>query len=345
MKVGSVFDGWGFNIIESALKQRIAVRKTAFGDHFFNTRDGLAQAEHAYRTALSISPKEFAAYRGLGECLARQGRLDEAQTAHESWFRKWIGSPDCRALRRRQKRARRRQLPAILLVCMQKSASEYIRENLMFALNIPEIHVSVGTVPRDKFIPSALQQLAQGGAIARSHIDGADFASLDANGITRMILEIRDPRQVTVSWAHMMRGLTNIEFQYSAEMYDPIVPGDFREWPIQQQIDWAIDSYLPGQLSWLESWAAVLDSEPSIPICVLKFEDFRADEDTFFQKIANFYGISQIERPASLEQSGAAMRNFRLGDVEEWRAVIPPERLELFGSRLKPLAKRFGWGF
>ena len=227
-------------------------------------------------------------------------------------------------MRRRQKKARRCGVPGILLVSMQKSASEYIRENLMGALDIPEIHISIGTVPRDKIIPSAVRRLAQGGAIARSHMDGADFAALAANGITRMMLEVRDPRQVTVSWTHMMRNLPDVAFRYAAEMYQPGVPGDFREWPLQQQLDWAVNNYLPGQLAWLESWTAVLDTEPSIPICVLKFEEFRADEDAFFRKISNFYGIARIDRPALSKQSAAAMRNFRLGEIQEWRTVLAP---------------------
>ena len=248
-------------------------------------------------------------------------------------------------MRRRQKKARRCGVPGILLVSMQKSASEYIRENLMGALDIPEIHISIGTVPRDKIIPSAVRRLAQGGAIARSHMDGADFAALAANGITRMMLEVRDPRQVTVSWTHMMRNLPDVAFRYAAEMYQPGVPGDFREWPLQQQLDWAVNNYLPGQLAWLESWTAVLDTEPSIPICVLKFEEFRADEDAFFRKISNFYGIARIDRPALSKQSAAAMRNFRLGEIQEWRTVLAPSRLKVFYSCLKPLTERFGWDF
>jgi Sulfotransferase domain len=332
-----------FNFLQKVVSRRIARRKTALGDQFFNASGCLAQAEDAYRSALSTSPTEFAAFRGIGECLARQQRLEEAQCAHEAWFRRWIHSAGSRQLLRQQNKACRRGMPAMLLVSMQKSASEYLRENLMRALDIPELHIGIGTVPRDKVIPSAVQQLARGGAIARSHMDGANFGALAANGITRMLLQIRDPRQVTVSWTHMMRRLSDVAFQYAAKMYHPEVPADFRVWTLQQEIDWAIDNYLPGQLSWLESWAAVLDTEPSIPICVLKFEDFRAEEDTFFRRIANFYGLAQIDRPALSDQSAAAMRNFRLGDIDEWRTVLAPERLKVFNSRLKSLAERFAW--
>jgi tetratricopeptide (TPR) repeat protein len=314
-------------------------------DCYFNIGDGLTKAEHAYRSALACSPSTFAAFRGLGECLARQRRLDKAQSAHEAWFGTWIENAASEDLRRRQDDARGRGIPAILLVAMQKSASEYIRENLKRTLDIPEIYISIGTIPCDKVIPSAVRQLAKGGAIARSHMDGADFAALAVNGITRIMLDVRDPRQVTISWAHMMRGLSDVEFRYAAKMYDPSAPDDFREWPLHRQLDWAVDNYMPGQVTWLESWAAVLDKAASIPVCVLRFEEFRHDEDAFFRKISDFYGIAPIDRPQPSEQSAAAMRNFRRGDADEWRSVLTPEQLKPFNSRLKPLADRFGWEF
>jgi tetratricopeptide (TPR) repeat protein len=314
------------------------------GDSYFNSGD-VAEAKHAYRSALTYSPAGFAAFRGLGECLARQRRLDKAQAAHEAWFARWIQSAGSEGLRHRQNEAVRRGVPGILLVAMQKSASEYIRENLMRALEIPEVYISIGTVPRDKIIPSAVRQLAQGGVIARSHMDGNDFAALAASGVTRMILEVRDPRQVTVSWTHMMRKMADAEFRYAAQMYDPEVPHDFRQWSLEQQLDWAVDHYLPGQVGWLESWAAVLDRESAIPVCVSTFEEFRKDEDEFFFKILNFYGLNPINQRLPSDQSAAAMRNFRQGDVNEWRAALMPERLKPYDCRLKSLAERFGWGF
>lgn len=315
----------------------------ALGDCYFNISDGLPKAEHAYRSALACSPSAFAAFRGLGECLARQRRLDEAQSAHEAWFRNWIVNAGSADLRRRQNDGHRRGVPGILLVAMQKSASEYIRENLIRAFDIPEIYISIGTIPRDKVIPSAVRQLARGGAIARSHMDGADFGTLAANGITRMMLEVRDPRQVTISWTHMMRRLSDAEFRYASQMYDPGVPEDFRAWPLQRQLDWAVGNYLPGQITWLESWVAVLNQEPLIPVCVSTYEEFRQDEGAYFRRISEFYKIAQIDRLDSSQQSAAALRNFRRGDADEWRTVLTPDQLSPFNARLKPLVVRFGW--
>jgi hypothetical protein len=230
-----------------------------------------------------------------------------------------------------------------MLVAMLKSASEFIRENLMRALDAPEMYINIGTVPRDKAVPSAVRQLAEGGAVSRSHLSGDNLSALVANGIDRLILHVRDPRQVTISWTHMIRRLSSDEFRYAAYMYDPPLPEEFRNWELQRQLDWAVQNFLPGQLEWLEGWTAALDNGPAIPVTVSKFEEFRQDQDAFFRKISNFYGISEIHLPKLSEQSAAAMRNFRSGQVDEWRAVLRPEQISSFRSRFEPLAERFGW--
>ncbi len=325
-----------------AVSSKNADAWNVLGDCYFNTSGGLDKAERAYRSALSHSRSAYAPFRGLGECLARQLRLHEAQSAHDGWFSRWIADTASQDFRHRQDAARSRGVPAILLVAMQKSASEYVFDNLQRALASPAIYVTIGTIPRDKIIPSAVRQLAQGGAIARSHMDGAEFPALAAHGITRLLLTVRDPRQVTVSWAHMVRRLSDVEFRYASRMYDPGVPNDFREWSLQKQLDWAVYNYLPGQVAWLESWAAVLDKGPTIPVCVSTFDEFRQDGDAFFRKILAFYGLAPINLPKSADQSAAAMRNFRRGEVDEWRDVLTPQQLKPFNSRLKPLAERFG---
>lgn len=104
----------------------------AFGDVLFNrSGEGFLAAEHAYRMALATDPGRPAAFRGLGECLARHKRLDEARLVHDVWFACWIAGEGGAEMRRRQD-ARLARSP-ILFVAMQKSASEYIRDTLVEA--------------------------------------------------------------------------------------------------------------------------------------------------------------------------------------------------------------------
>jgi tetratricopeptide (TPR) repeat protein len=304
---------------------------------------GFLSTERAFRTALAQAPDSFDEWLGVSECLARRKLLDEARVARDAWFQGWIADPQSADLRRRQDRARRRGVPGIMFVAMMKSASEFIRENLIRALDVPEISVSVGTVPWDEVAPSAVRQLAAGGAIARSHLSANNLAALAANGVDRLILQVRDPRQVIVSWVHHMRRISDLEFRWAALRYDPPLPAEFRQWGLRRQMDWAVHNYMPGQLRWLEDWASALDQGPPIPVLVSTFEDFAQDQRAFFRKLSDFLGVAEIRVPGSDRQSAAAMRNFRSGNIGEWRDVLTARQIKTFAARIEPLAQYFGW--
>ena len=315
----------------------------ALADHLL-TGDDCIEAERAYRAVLALTPSAYDAFLGLAECLVRQQRLDEVATARDAWFRHWIAAAASDDLRRRQDDARRRGIPGIAFVAMMKSASEFIHDNLLRALEAPEILISIGTVPRDRLIDAAVRRLATGGAVSRSHISSDNLPALVANGVNRLVLHVRDPRQVTVSWTHHMRRLGRAEFRHGAATYDPPLPAAFRDWPLRRQLDWAVENYLPGQLQWLEDWAAALDRHRgAVSVLVSTFEEFRADQDAFFRRVADFFGLAEFQVPGLSDQSAAAMRNFRLGHVDEWRTVLSAEQLKAFRARFEPVAERFGW--
>jgi hypothetical protein len=317
---------------------------TGLGYHLLDgSGGGFIKTEQAFRAALARTPDGFEEWLGLSECLARRKLLAEARVARDAWFQHWIANPQSADLRHRQDSARRRGVPGIMFVAMMKSASEFIRENLIRALDVPEIGLSVGTVPWDEVVPSAVRQLAHGGAIARSHLSANNLAVLAANGVDRLILHVRDPRQVIVSWVHHMRRISDVEFRWSALRYDPPLPAEFRQWGLRRQMDWAVHNYMPGQLQWLEDWASALHQGPPIPVLVSTFEDFVADQQAFFRKLSDFLGVAEIRLPGSRRQSAAAMRNFRRGSIGEWRDVLTARQINTFAARIEPLAQYFGW--
>jgi hypothetical protein len=137
--------------------------------------------------------------------------------------------------------------------------------------------------------------------------------------------------------------MTDAQFQRASHQYDPPTPDDFRDWQLQRQLDWSVDNYLPGQLQWLENWAQALDHDPQLPVLVTRFEEFREDQTAFFRNIAGFFGIAELRVPTSSEQDASAMRNFRSGQLDEWRQVLTRDQLRPYEARLAPLAERFGW--
>jgi hypothetical protein len=315
------------------------------GDLLFNRdRSGFLLAEHAYRLAVMSSADGYAAYRGLGECLARRGRLDEAAVAHDTWFSRWIAGDQTADMRAQQAAAIARGLPPILFIAMQKSASEFIRDSLMSVLEMPLIYASVGTVPADRFIPSALRQLAQGGALCRTHAGGVDDLAIAANaGIDRAVVHLRDPRQVTLSWVQMMRRQSPAGLLYSAPMYNPPVPQDFPGWTFPEQLAWGLAHYLPGQVTWAARWAALVDGTPPLRILMTSYEDFRRDRMEYFRGMLDFLGIRGVDVTVFAAENRQAIRNFRSGRIDEWTSVLTQQQRAAAWRIIAPIAPRFGW--
>jgi len=314
------------------------------GDALFNRcSTGYLEAEHAYRLAIATDQTHFAAFRGLGECLARRKRLDGARLAHDIWFGRWIASEAGADLRRQQSARAGPSRPPILIVAMQKSASEYIRDTLLQALEIPLIYPTVGTIPCDRFVPSALRQLALGRALCRTHADAGDIAAVTEAGIGRIVVHVRDPRQVTISWTHMMRRLQAEEFKYSASMYDPPVPDPFREWPFEQQLAWSFAHYFPQQMKWLDGWVSAIEGGGPLDILLTTYDEFHRDQDGYFQRLLDHFGITDRRSSDLRPQDPADTRNFRAGDLEEWKQILTPDIRRGLWPHMARFEKRFGW--
>jgi hypothetical protein len=233
--------------------------------------------------------------------------------------------------------------PPILLIAMQKSASEYIRDTLLRALDIPLIYATVGTVPRDRFVPSALRQLALGGALCRTHADAGDVSAIIGAGIDRIVVHVRDPRQVTISWTHMMRRLAPVEFNYSAPMYDPPVPERFPEWPFEQQLAWSFSQYFPEQVNWLDGWVSAIEAGCSLNILLSSYDEFHRDQQRYFQRLLDHLEISDRRSSELRPQTPADTRNFRAGDPAEWKQILSPEMRRGLWPHMARFERRFGW--
>jgi hypothetical protein len=96
------------------------------------------------------------------------------------------------------------------LVTMPKSGSLYLLMRFVEGLNIPPYHISLDLFPHDHLVPAWAEDLARGGAIAQEHLDASE-ANLDLlrrAGVTRIVVQVRDPRQAALSWTYHIDGIT-----------------------------------------------------------------------------------------------------------------------------------------
>ncbi len=280
-----------------------------------------AEAEQVSR--LIVEPSQFLvqAWRTLGAAQAQLGKLEDARDSYE---RAAAIAPIPAELMRAQQAACERGIPAIALVAMQKSASEYIRDVLLRALDVPLCYPDLGTHPHNLLIPSTLRQMARGGLLARLHLDGApgNLDALQRAGIERVFVHLRDPRQTTLSWVHHINRIPQTQFDQFRNYYLPAVPAELRGWELAVQLQWATEHYFPAAVEVVRSWLAA-PATPGLAIEISCFERFADDPSAYLRRLLDFYGCPDARLADALAAVDAHERaNFRLGHKDEWRSVF-----------------------
>jgi Flp pilus assembly protein TadD len=302
-----------------------------------------AEAERVCRRI--VEPTRFLAqgWRTLGAAQAQLGRLEEARDAYE---RAAATEPLSADLMDAQKVACERGVPPIVLVAAQKSASEYIRDVLLRALDVRLCYPDLGTHPRNRLIPTAARQMARGGLLARLHLDGSpeNLDALRHAGIERVFVHLRDPRQTTLSWVHHLNRIPQAQFDRFRNYYLPAVPAAFRGWQLAVQLQWATEHYFPAAAEVVRGWLAA-PATSGLRIEISCFERFAEDPAGYLRRMLEFYGCPDVRLDEALSAIDARARpNFRLGHKDEWRTVLTPAQQRFMNRLVEPdWTARMGW--
>lgn len=233
--------------------------------------------------------------------------------------------------------------PAMLITTMPKSASESIWNRLAEGLGLGQCYFSLGLFPDCCLVPSRVWFVSQGGVISKEHICATphNLRTLKTHGITRVIAHLRDPRQAVLSWVHFVRD--DVSQRLLAPLSRKIVPpsGTF-DLPLEGQIDWGIDNYLPHLMNFVRGWMEA-DSDPDsgVSVAFLSFEQFRVEPEAYIDRALDFYGIDKATFRTEAE---AETVHLRKGLIDEWREVFTPAQ-QARAWELIPgdLAERHGW--
>ncbi|MBR0718871.1 sulfotransferase domain-containing protein [Bradyrhizobium liaoningense] len=161
--------------------------------------------------------------------------------------------------------------------------------------------------------------------------------------LDRMRVHVRDPRQALISWFHFFPSVIGTLDPSQKLHYD--VPDDYLEWPQARQLDWQISHFLPWFIDWIVGWLDAPEQPWSgTKILYTTFEEMVADTRGFFDRILAFYDIDRAGFIYPDKRRVHGDRNFRRGDVDEWRTTLSPEQMERASSAIpERLFDRFGW--
>jgi tetratricopeptide (TPR) repeat protein len=231
-------------------------------------------------------------------------------------------------------------IPFILVNSVPRSGSTFLATSLCLGMNVPQAYLSSVThILHAPPLPTALHRFAQGGVLARQHWIATPelLKALRKNGLTKLIVHTRDPRQAIVSamrtGAKMVREFTAEAEIQSLRSNNPFVrPARYAESLSLQY----------GRM--LESWIEVSETEPDFVVKFTEFTAMRNHPEEFFEDILDFYEIDRSRFDFSRVPIKEEVAYFRRGLVSEWREALTPE---MAAQIAKDVPERvwnfFGW--
>ncbi len=296
-----------------------------------------------YQKAVQIHPKSVELHFKLGNALMLQGKQNEA-------FRSYYRSNQIKFIEDRS----HGNIGRMCFITLAKSASTYIFNALQNLIN----NCDNADNPRYLTIfegnTSYLQLLTEEpyknstSNLVSAHLYAEPYNLLTISLIAdRLIVNVRDPRQVTLSQVHH-----NNLYRYNRSPVHIFncsqLPKNYFCMSLTEQISWQIDNWaLPGAIKWIESWLDAEENPSFYPkILFTSQEDLVENSQELFNTILDFYEIDRSRFTMPPPPKFKPGTHYRTGNVDEWRDVFTPEQAEKASSMIpNRLLDRFGWSY
>ena len=103
-----------------------------------------------------------------------------------------------------------------------------------------------------------------------------------------------------------------------------------------------IDRFYLHSVEWLRGWMNVIQTNRDIDILCLRHDQLKANQDEYFSRIFDFYGIARPDELVDVPRN--ADTHFRKGDNDEWKSVFSAEQIARVNSMLPDdLREFYGW--
>jgi hypothetical protein len=232
----------------------------------------------------------------------------------------------------------------ILFIGIGHSAGSYITAELARRLGM---HmwlepIALGQAHHAYLNEASLEKFLKLGGVNHSHMFPGEMnrEMLLISGLKKLVINVRDPRQIALSNTHWMLELKKRHSEQGISRYEPAslkgyLPENFYSLSFEAQVDWMIEIEIPILVNWMQGWYDFCQAARGrIETRMLRFEDFKTDEPGYFIDILNFYGIRHSEwqgaplicTPKADGRPGA--HAFRKGKIDEWRHEMTTRQQE-----------------
>ncbi len=242
----------------------------------------------------------------------------------------------------------------LLTTGVPRSATTFVRQALSRTLSFPIIPICNSATIYQQLIPEKLFEfVASPGAISGQHMPATEFnlRFLEAAGIKRISVQVRDPRDAIISWWHHleMASAQQQTWQRYVHYATGLVSRDYASFTVEQKLRDIVQHAYPGFQAWMKDWARVIDSDRRFTVHVLRYEDFVADPRSAIRALLAFFGHTEDPILPSLDEGPTdggikLMTMFRKGEVGSYMQDAPADLIMALDARLDgELAERFCW--
>ena len=244
----------------------------------------------------------------------------------------------------------------LIIVSLPKSATVFIQRSVEATLHAKHCRIYPRGA-RGEIEPSALRAfLAEPVAMAGDHAPPSlhNLRILVENGLNRIALVVRDPRDALVSWWHHLdRSDQRTDPPPAADRFSLAglrSPNYYAMNPDDRMAD-LIEQMFPAMQEWLANWVKAMETRPELRFHVLRYEDFVLDQANHLQGLYRFFGhdvpaiVPAKEGPAEQMSGGIHTHtHFRRGVVGSHKDEIPSRLLPLLERQIIPeVFAKFGW--
>jgi hypothetical protein len=226
-----------------------------------------------------------------------------------------------------------RGLPSAVFVPLNKSASTTVLNILGSGFRLPTVLYSLVNL---RVVVPWLADFLRGGALYGTHLlpSSRNIDLLAAGGVERVIVHVRDPRQVVISLMEHAR-------LYPRE----VLPSARERLGVHSanRVETAIREFLPGVVAWIKGW---VDAREKLAVEFTSFEEFVHSPNEFVDRLVALYGgdTRYFDRQAALAESPMAEYHRRRGKTDEWRQCFNAGQIEHVNAQIPDnLWKLFGW--
>jgi hypothetical protein len=187
-------------------------------------------------------------------------------------------------------------------------------------------------------IPSWARDFARGGASYNTHLlpSPENIDRMVAAGLTRVIVHVRDPRQVFLSTLH--------HYDRYREDYPDKLKSGFYTLTLGERALLDLSYYDEEIVAWIAGW---VDAEKhGLTILYTTFEQYLHDRTRTIERILEFYGADTryFNWDQIVSSDPSIDYHFRLGQVDEWRTALGANLIDVLNARIpESWFERFGW--